>query len=160
MMLKPFSIVSCLLIIFSIIITLPASALDDKKEKQPIVITSQSLTADNKENIAIFEGSVVAKSEDLTIYSDKMTVYSDPDGSSIKKLHATGNVKVLKNETTLFADDAMYFNDEEKIIFSGNPKAVQKGNVITGSEIIFYIEDERAIVQKSRVVLQNKKGLK
>jgi len=102
MMLKPFSIVSCLLIIFSIIITLPASALDDKKEKQPIVITSQSLTADNKENIAIFEGSVVAKSEDLTIYSDKMTVYSDPDGSSIKKLHATGNVKVLKNETTLF----------------------------------------------------------
>jgi lipopolysaccharide export system protein LptA len=54
----------------------------------------------------------------------------------------------------------MYFDDEEKIIFSGNPKAVQKGNVITGSEIIFYIKDERAIVQKSRVVLQNRKGLK
>jgi lipopolysaccharide export system protein LptA len=159
-MLKPFSIVSCLLIIFSLIITLSASAFDDEKEKQPIVITSRSLTADNKNNIATFEGSVVATSEDLTIYSDKMIVYSDPDGNGIKKLHAAGNVKVHKRETTLFADEALYFEDEEKIIFSGNPKAVQKGNVITGSEIIFYIKDERAIVQKSRVVLQNRKGLK
>jgi len=159
-MLKPFSIVSCLLIIFSLIITVTASALDDKKEKPPIVITSQSLTADNKKNIAIFEGSVVAKSEELTIYSDKMTVYSDTDGKNIEKLHAAGNVKVHKNETTLFADEALYFNIEEKIIFSGNPKAVQKGNVITGSEIIFYLDDERAIVQKSRVILQNRKGMK
>ena len=160
MMLKLFSIVSSLLIIFALNITVSAYALDDKNEKQPIVITSQSLTADNKENIAIFEGSVVAKSDDLTIYSDKMTVYSEPDGSNIKKLHASGNVKVNKSDTVLFADEALYFGDEEKIIFSGNPKAVQKGNVITGSEIIFYIEDERAIVQKSRVVLQNRKGLK
>jgi len=159
-MLKLCSIVSCLLIIFSLNSAVLASALDDKKEKQPIVITSQSLTADNKKNIATFEGSVVAKSEDLTIYSDTMTVYSDPDGNNINKLHAAGNVRVHKNETTLFADEALYFDDEEKIIFSGNPKAVQKGNVITGSKIIFYIEDERAIVEKSRVVLQNRKGLK
>jgi len=160
MMLKLFSIVSFLLIIFSLVINVSASDLGDKEEKQPIVITSQSLTADNKENIAIFEGSVVATSEEMTMYSDKMTVYSDPDGNNIKKLHAAGNVKVHKNETTLFADEAMYFDDEEKIIFSGNPKAVQKGNVITGSEIIFYIKDERAIVQKSRVVLQNRKEVK
>lgn len=160
MMLKLFSIVSCLLLILSLHITVSASALDDKKEKQPIVITSQSLTADNKKNIAIFEGSVVAKSEEITIYSDKMTVHSDAEGNNITKLHADGNVKVHKNDTALFADEAIYFNDEEKIIFTGNPKAVQKGNVITGSEIIFYIEDERAIVQKSRVVLQNRKGLK
>ena len=159
-MLKPFSIASCLLIICSLIFTVSASALDDNKEKQPIVITSQSLTADNKKNIAVFEGSVTAKSEDLTIYADKMTVYSDPHENNIKKLHAAGNVKVHKNETTLFADEALYFNDEEKIIFSGNPKAVQTGNVITGTEIVFYLKDERAIVKKSRVVLQNKKGLK
>ena len=85
-MLKPFSIVSCLLIVFSLITTVSASALDDKKEKPPIVITSQSLTADNKENIAIFEGSVVAKTEDLTIYSDKMTVfYNNEEGKKEPK---------------------------------------------------------------------------
>ena len=160
MMLKLFSIVSCILVVIALNTPVSAYALDDKKEKQPIVITSQSLIADNKENIAIFEGSVVAKTNDLTIYSDKMTVYSDKDGTNVNKLHAAGNVKVHKNETVIFADEALYFSDEEKIIFSGNPKAVQKGNVITGSEIIFYLEDERAIVQKSRVVLQDKKGLK
>lgn len=159
-MLKLFSIVSCILVVIALNISVFASALDDKKEKQPIVITSQSLIADNRENIAIFEGSVVAKTDNLTIYSDKMTIYSDKDGTNVKKLYATGNVKVHTNETVLFADEALYFSDEDKIIFSGNPKAVQKGNVITGSEIIFYLEDERAIVQKSRVVLQDSKGLK
>jgi len=159
-MLKQSTIISCLLIIFSLAASGSASAVDDNKEKQPIVITSESLTAKNKENIAIFEGSVVAKSADLTINADTMTIYSDTDGNNIKKLHAEGNVKVHKNDTVIFADDALYFNDEEKIIFTGNPKAVQQGNVITGSEILFYLKDERAIVKNSRVVLQNSKGLK
>ncbi len=158
MMLKLYSIVSCLLII--LIFNISAFAVDATEEKQPIVITSQSLMANNREHIAVFEGTVVAKSEDLTIHADKMTVYSDPDGNNIQKLHAAGNVKVHKSETALFADEALYFSDEEKIIFSGKPKAIQKGNVITGSEIIFFLEDERAIVKNSRVVLKNRKGLK
>ncbi len=159
-MLKLFFIVNCILIICILNISVTASDHESNQEKQPIVITSESLTADNKDNTAIFEGSVVAKTDEFTINSDRMTVYSDEDANTIKKIHASGNIKVFKSETVLFSDEAEYFADEEKIIFTGSPRAVQKGNVITGSEIIFFLEDERAIVQKSRVVLKNKKEAK
>jgi lipopolysaccharide export system protein LptA len=60
----------------------------------------------------------------------------------------------------LFSKEAVYLDNEEKIIFSGNPKAVEGDNVITGEKIIFFIKDERAVVEGSRVILKNKKDIK
>lgn len=133
---------------------------DEKAEKRPVMITSQTLTADNKNNTALFEGSVVATTTDLTMYSDKMTVFYDNTESKVKKIYAVGNVKVHKKERVIFSDEATYMEDEKKIIFTGNPKAVEGENVVTGTRIIFYLEDERAFVEGSKVILQDKKGPK
>jgi lipopolysaccharide export system protein LptA len=137
-----------------------AASLSDNAEKKPVVITSQTLTANNNNNTAIFEGSVVAKTDDVTMYSDKMTVFYDNSESKVKKIHANGNVKVVREEKALFSNEAIYIEEEEKIIFTGNPKAVDGENVISGTQIIFYLKDDRAEVKSSRVVLQNKQGLK
>ncbi len=133
-----------------------AAASDVEVEKKPIVITSQTLTADNKSNIAIFEGSVVATTDDITIYSDKMTVFYNNSEKKITKIDAIGNVKVHKDEKAIFSKKATYLGEEEKIIFTGNPKAVEGENVITGTQIIYFLKDDRVIVEGSRVVLQNK----
>ena len=135
-----------------------SAILAEKSEKKPVVITSQTLTADNKNSTAVFEGSVVAKTDDITIYSDRMTVYYDNTKSKIDKIEASGNVKVLKQERAIFSEHAVYFDNEQKIIFNGNPKAVEGGNVITGTQIIFFLKDDRAVVEGSRVILQNTKG--
>ena len=158
-MLKPFSIIRSFLFLLVVFNTSFASTIGESEEKEPVVITSQTLTADNKNNIAVFEGTVVAKSGDIAMYSDKMTVSYSEAEKKIAKIHAIGNVKVHKKDTTLFSDEAIYLNDDEKIIFTGNPRAVEGENVITGKEIIFYIRDDRAVVQGSRVILQNAKRL-
>jgi len=132
------------------------SALADKAGKKPVVITSQTLTADSKNNTAVFEGSVIAKTGDVTIYSDKMIVFYDNSESKIKQIEAKGNVKVHSKEKAIFSDEAIYMDDEKKIIFRGNPKAVEGENVITGKQIIFFINDDRAVVEGSRVILQNR----
>ncbi len=157
-----FTISSLSLIILSICSTAFASALIEKGEKKPVVITSQTLTADNKNHIAVFEGSVVATTGDLIIYSDKMTVFYDSSDNKIRKIHASGNVKVHNREKAIFSEDAVYFNNggEEKIIFKGNPRAVEGENVITGTQIIFFPKDDRAVVEGSRVILQNTKKQK
>jgi lipopolysaccharide export system protein LptA len=139
--------------------TVSAATLIDKKEKNPIIITSETLTADNKNSTAVFEGNVVAKTDDVTMYSDKMTVFYDSASNKVTKIHALGHVKVHKEERALFSDEAMYLEEEEKIIFTGHPKAVDGENVISGTQIIFYLKDDRAEVQGSRVILQNKQGL-
>jgi lipopolysaccharide export system protein LptA len=122
--------------------------------KKTIVITSQTLTADNKNNIAVFEGSVVAKNEDIIIYSDKMEVSYNNYQGKITKIRAYGNVRVHKNERAIFSKEAIYSGEEEKIVFTGEPKAVEGENVITGTEIIYFLQEDRTVVKDSRVVLK------
>ena len=157
---RPFFIVNFLLITLTFYIAAFAAGLPGNAKKEAVIITSQSLTADNKNNTAVFEGSVVAKTGGIIMYADKMTVFYDNSESKIKKIHAIGNVRVHKKERALFSEEAIYLEDEEKIIFTGNPKAVEGENVITGKQIIFYLKDDRAVVEGSRVILQNKQGLK
>jgi lipopolysaccharide export system protein LptA len=143
--------ITILLTIFSTF----TSAVDTPKKKT-IVITSQTLTADNKNNTATFEGSVVAKTDEITIYSDNMIVFYDNSEGKIKKIYAVGNVKVQKEDRALFSNEAVYLDDEKKIIFTGNPKAIEGENVITGKQITLFLEDDRAVVEGSKVILQNK----
>jgi len=154
-----FFIVNFLLSALLVHSAISAADLIDRKGKKPVIITSETLTADNKNSTAIFEGKVVAKTDDITMYSDKMTVYYDNKRNKVTKIHALGHVKVRKEERALFSDEAVYLEDEEKIIFTGNPKAVDGENVISGKQIIFHLKDDRAEVQGSRVILQNKQEL-
>ncbi|MBI5739288.1 MAG: hypothetical protein HZA16_01095 [Nitrospirae bacterium] len=157
---KPLLILLSALTILSAYTGESFSALADKAGKKPVVITSRTLTADSKNNTAVFEGSVIAKTEDVTIYSDKMTVFYDNSESKIKQIEAAGNVKVHSKERAIFSDEAIYLDEERKIIFRGNPKAVEGENVITGTQIIFFINDDRAVVEGSRVILQNRQKAK
>jgi len=127
-------------------------------EKKAIVITSQTLTADNKNNIAVFEGSVVAKNEGMIIYSDRMEVSYNNHEGKITKIHAYGNVRVHKNERVIFSKEAIYSGEEGKIVFIGKPKAVEGENVITGTEIVYFLKEDRTIVRDSRVVLKQVAG--
>jgi len=159
-MLKPLFIFHNILIGSILLFSFSSATAAEKAEKTPIVITSQTLTAESNNKTAVFEGSVVATKEDLTIYSDKMTVFYDNSESKIRKIYAVGNVKVHKNERVIFSDEATYMEDEKKIIFTGNPRAVEGENVVSGTQITFYLEDERAYVEGSRVILQDQKGPK
>ncbi len=153
---KLYFIINSVLIVLLISFNTYASALIEKSEKSPIIITSETLTADNKSNTAVFEGSVVAKTKDITMYSNKMTVFYNNKEKKISKIHAVGDVKVHNEERALFSDEAIYIDAEEKIIFTGNPKAVEGDNMITGKQIIFFLKDNRAVVEGSRMILQNK----
>ncbi len=148
-------------LLLTLIICFPAigSALEGV-EKKTITITSETFTTDNRKSTAVFEGSVVAKTDEVTIYSDRMTVsYSDAE-KNVKEIRATGNVKVHSKEKAIFSKEASYITDEENIIFSGNPKVIEGDNVITGTRITYFLKDDRVVVEDSRVILQNKQGKK
>lgn len=153
---KPFFIFNCLISILIVSFTALGVSVTEGAENKSITITSETLTADNRNSNAVFEGSVVAKTDEMTIYSDKMTVYYSDAEKNVKEIYATGNVKVHSKERAIFSKEASYINNKEMIIFTGNPKAVEGDNIITGTKIIFFLKDDRAVVEGSRVILQNK----
>src|SRR5208282_2498677 len=59
------------------------NAQESKNVKEPTVVTSQKMTTDQKAKTALFEGNVVTKKGDRTMYADKMLVhYSEEKGGS------------------------------------------------------------------------------
>ncbi len=154
-MLKRLSIISILLLFLPIL----SNAEDQQARiKGPINITSETLTSDNKAHTALFEKNVVAKTTDLTIYSDKMLVYYKEDGGAVTKIEATGNVKVLKGTKIITAKSAIYYAEgEERVVFTGEPRAMDGENVVTGTTIIYLMDTDRYHVENSKVTLKSKK---
>jgi lipopolysaccharide export system protein LptA len=154
-MLKQLSIIS---IFFLFVLTMQSYGESQKANvKGPITITSESLTADNKAHTALFEKNVVAKTTNLAIYADKMLVFYEEDGGNVTKIEATGNVKVLRESRVITSKSATYYAEEEKVVFAGDPRAVDGDNVVSGTKMIYFMTDDRFLVEKSKVILKSKK---
>jgi len=154
-MLKQLSIIS---IFFLFVLAVQSNAESQKANvKGPITITSESLTADNKAHTALFEKNVIAKTTNLTIYADKMLVFYKEDGGDVTKIEATGNVKVLRESRIITSKSATYYAEEEKVVFIGDPRALDGDNVVSGTKIIYFMIDDRFLVEKSKVILKSKK---
>lgn len=145
--------------LFSLVISLllPVYVCDAAERrlfgKGPVVITSERLSADNKANTALFEGAVVAKTEEMTLYADRMLVFYSEKGA-IEKIEAAGAVRLVKRKQVLTAGKALYLSDRQEVIFTENPKAVNGGNVVIGEKIIYQINEDRSIVERSKVFLE------
>jgi lipopolysaccharide export system protein LptA len=129
-----------------------------KKIKGPITITSEMLTADNQARTALFEQSVVARTASMTMYADRMLVHYDKETGSITRIDVSGTVKVVTASRVITSQEAVYYAGEEKIVFTGQPKAVEGENVVTGKKMTYLMNDDRFLVESSKVYLTNKKG--
>ncbi len=142
---------------------------------EPIVITSQSLLADNAAKTATFVGNVLARKGEATLYAEKMIVYSrkdvdqgrepadsvkpksDQDKGDIEKIEADGNVRLVKGGRVITSRFATYYADpEERVVFTGEPKAAEGQNVVTGTKMTYFLKDDRSFVENSKVFLINK----
>ena len=132
---------------------------DAKKGQVPTVITSESLTADNKAKTALFTGSVVAKKTDMTLYADRMLVYYSEggSGSNIDKIEADGNVKLVRGNRIITSGKMVYYaGKDERAIFTEGPRAAEGKNVVTGTKMTYYMKDDRSVVENSKVFIVEK----
>jgi lipopolysaccharide export system protein LptA len=144
--------------IFFLFLPIQSSAENQKANiKGPITITSETLTADNKAHTALFEQHVVAKTTNLTIQADRMLVFYKEDGGDVTKIESSGNVKVLKEDRIITSKAATYYADEEKVVFTGEPRAMDGDNVVSGTKIIYFMTNDRFFVENSKVILKSKK---
>jgi lipopolysaccharide export system protein LptA len=144
------------LIIFLLLSINAFSAEEAERIKGPIIITSEILTADNQTHTALFENSVVARTTDMTIYADRMLVYYNKDTGNVIRINAEGDVKLIKENRVITSKEATYYAEGEKVIFSGEPRAVDGENVVTGRKMTYLLNEDRFLVEGSKVFLKNK----
>jgi len=116
---------------------------------QPLRITSQQLEADNKNQLIIFTGNVVAKQGETTIYADVAEVYYEKkeEGNEVREIVATGNVKIQQADQVATGQKAVFVNSEQKITLTGQPKVWQGKDMVSGEKIIVLLEEDKSFVE-------------
>jgi outer membrane protein assembly factor BamD len=114
---------------------------------QPIDITSDQVESFWKENLIIFRGNVVARQRDIVIYADSIEVVIVEDGKGIDRATAGGNVKIQQGLRVANCQKAIFYNRDQKMVLTGEPKVVDGDNIVSGDEILFDIEKNRVEVK-------------
>jgi len=161
----------------------------------PTTITSRTMTVNNQENTAIFDGAVVLTRGLLVVQSDHMVVSFHPSRNgagqkdsggvtkskglpsqtmpdskerdatpavserSIRMVEATGRVNIKKEDGQATCQKAVYYEDQKKIVLTGEPVAWQKGTRVSGKRIIMFLDEDRSVVEgDSQVIIEGESG--
>jgi outer membrane protein assembly factor BamD len=109
-------------------------------KSQPIDITSDRVESYWKENLIIFKGNVVARQKDIVIYSDSLEAVIIEDGKGIDRVTAGGNVKIQQGLRLANCQKAVFYNRDQKMVLTGEPKISEGDNIVSGDEIVFDID--------------------
>ncbi len=124
-----------------------ATAFSFSASRSPIDIVSDTVEANQKENKVTFNGNVVAKQEDATLYANTLVIQYDGDTKRLKEITAIGNVKVIQGERRATGQRAIFKQEEDKVILEGEAVLREGENEIRGERVIFYVSEERSIVE-------------
>jgi len=124
-----------------------------------MVITSETLRADRESNTVAFEGSVVARGESIILSAERMIAHYGK-GGALENLVAEGSVKLVKGLQVLTSEKAVYDVALRRMDFTGEPRAVEEGNVLMGDGISYFLDEDRIKVDRSTVIIedQNKRS--
>ena len=121
-----------------------------KDSSPPIEITSDRMRSENGGQKIIFSGNVSITKDDMVITSDIVEVYSTSGKKQTNEIVAIGHVEISRGNKKAKGDRAVYLKHLQKIILTGNPKAIawEGDNIIEGREMIFLMEKDRFVVNE------------
>lgn len=117
-----------------------------RAEEAPIKITSQSMVVERDKKMVIFQGDVEAIKGDMTINTDKLTVFYG-ENREVERMEAIGRVKIVQEGRAIVSERADFFNKEERLVLTGSPKATEGPNTVEGERMIIYLKEGKSIVE-------------
>lgn len=122
-------------------------------KQEPIFISSDQMEVNHKKSMITYKGRVVTLQGDMTMRSEVLTAYYDPEMKGVKEVIAEGKVHVTQGDRVATGSKAVFDGKEKTITLTGDPMVRQGNSQISGSRITFFIEQDRAVVEggKQRV---------
>lgn len=125
----------------------PISALKGHNRNADVLISSDRLEVQDRADRAIFAGNVVARQEELTLETARLTVaYSTAGGVQIDRLDAAGGVVVRSPSETARGDFGIYDLDRRLITLVGDVQLNRGGNQLRGNRLVIDLESGRAVI--------------
>jgi lipopolysaccharide export system protein LptA len=116
-------------------------------KKDPIYITSDWLEVDQRKNTITYKGRVVTVQADMTMRSDVLTAFYDEGMKQMQQLVAEGKVNATQGNRVATGDKAIFDDKAKTVTLTGNPMMRQGNNQVTGTKIVYFIEQDRAVTE-------------
>ena len=134
-----------------------ASVALETGDREPMVVTSARMEADELGNRVTFVGDVTLKKEAMTLTSDHLVVFYDPASKGVREIEAHGNVVVRKEGRIAHANKAIYYSKDEMIVLTGDARINDNENQLGGERITLFMRDDRSIVEGGKVLFYRDK---
>ncbi|MGE5247586.1 MAG: lipopolysaccharide transport periplasmic protein LptA [Verrucomicrobiota bacterium] len=116
---------------------------------RPIDVSADRLNADNTRDSVTFEGNVVARQGDVTMYANRLSAAYDPRTNSIERIEAEGDVRFVQGDRVARAPRATFYNLEQRVVLSGGATLQQGENTLQGDSVTIFLRENRAVVTGS-----------
>jgi lipopolysaccharide export system protein LptA len=134
----------------------PKTAKDDGKKsgatfefnkKDPIYITADWMEVDQKKNSITYKGRVVTIQNDMTMRSETLTAYYDPEMKQMKQIVAEGKVNATQGTRVATGDKAVFDDQAKTVTLTGSPVMRQGNSQVSGVKVVYFIEQDKSIAE-------------
>jgi len=112
---------------------------------RPIDVSADSLSADSARNTVTFEGNVVARQADVTLYADRIQADYSREAGAIDRIEAEGNVRFVQEGREARAPRATFYNFEQRVVLSGGAELREGENTLLGETVTIFIRENRSV---------------
>jgi lipopolysaccharide export system protein LptA len=114
--------------------------------KDPIYISADWMEVDQKKFSITYRGRVVAVQSEMTMRSDTLTAYYDPEMKQMTQIVAEGKVNAVQGARVATGDKAIFDDKAKTVTLTGNPVMRQGNNQVSGAKVVYFIEQDKATV--------------
>ena len=123
-----------------------ATAFDFSK-KDPIYITADWMEVDQKKNTITYKGHVVTIQNEMTMRSETLTAYYEPEMKQMKQIVAEGKVNATQGNRVATGDKAVFDDKAKTVTLTGSPVMRQGNSQVSGAKVVYYIEQDKAVAE-------------
>src|SRR5690349_1221275 len=116
-------------------------------KKDPIYITADWMEVDQTKNTITYKGRVVTIQADMTMRSETLTAYYDPEMKQMKQIVADGKANATQGNRIATGDNAMFDDKTKTVTLTGSPVMRQGNSQVSGVKVVYYMDQDRAIAE-------------
>ena len=105
-------------------------------KKDPIYITADWMEVDQTKNTITYKGRVVTIQADMTMRSETLTAYYDPEMKQMKQIVAEGKVNATQGNRIATGDKAVFDDKTKTVTLTGSPVMRQGNSQVSGVKVV------------------------
>ena len=126
------------------------------KDGRTAIIQSQRAVFSGRSNLANFYGNVVIDFDTMRLTGPEAKFAYDPKTQKLESLEVGGGARVTDTDKFATANSVNVFFGDDRVVFKGAPRVVQRGDELVGDEIVFLEGGRKVQVSNAKAQLDPK----